>query len=57
MIETQRLVDTACERAAADDFGPDTWQEGLAALARSLSVEGNLNELGTMCSATRSSAS
>ena len=46
MIETQRLVDTACERAGADDFGPDTWQEGLAVLARSLSVEGNLNELG-----------
>jgi hypothetical protein len=46
MIDTQRLVDKACDRAEADDFGPDTWQEGLDVLVRSLSADGHLNQTG-----------
>jgi hypothetical protein len=46
VIEVKNLVDTACERAGSDDFGPDTWREGLDILVRSLVGEGSLNELG-----------
>lgn len=46
MIDIQRLVDTACERAEADDFGPDSWREGLEVLVGALAEEGHLNELG-----------
>jgi hypothetical protein len=41
------LVETAIERAGSDDFGPDTWQEGLGVLIRSLEQDAHLNELGT----------
>lgn len=40
------LVGTACERAASDDFGADTWQEGLDVLVGSLNTEAALNEMG-----------
>jgi hypothetical protein len=46
MKDEQQLISEACERAQADDFGPDTWREGLEALLRGLTDEGNLNELG-----------
>jgi hypothetical protein len=46
MLNEQQLVALACERAQADDFGPDTWQVGLEALVRALNDEGNLNALG-----------
>jgi hypothetical protein len=48
MIAAQALVEQACERAGSDDFGPDTWREGLEVLAQALSTEGSLNELGRM---------
>ena len=46
MIPVDALVQEACARAGSDDFGPDTWREGLEVLTRSLSTEGSLNELG-----------
>jgi len=46
MIDVRELVDTACTRAGADDFGPATWREGLEVLVRALNDEAALNELG-----------
>jgi len=46
MIDVRELVDTARARAGSDDFGPDTWREGLEVLVRALNGEANLNELG-----------
>ena len=46
MILVDAMVQEACARAGSDDFGPDTWREGLEVLTRSLSTEGSLNELG-----------
>lgn len=46
-MEINQLVDAACERAGADDFGVDTWQEGLGVLVASLNDEAGLNEIGT----------
>jgi hypothetical protein len=46
MMRADVLVEKACARAGSDDFGPDTWREGLEVLTRSLSTEGCLNELG-----------
>lgn len=46
MIDVRELVATACARAGSDDFGPDTWREGLAVLVRALNEEAALNELG-----------
>lgn len=45
-MEIDTLVDAACERAGSDDFGPDTWREGLEVLVRSLDTEAALNEMG-----------
>lgn len=45
-MEIDRLVDTARARAGSDDFGEDTWQEGLEVLVRSLTDEAALNEVG-----------
>ena len=45
-MEVNQLVDAACERAGLSDFGPDTWQEGLDVLVRSLNDEAALNEIG-----------
>jgi hypothetical protein len=45
-LEVSSLVATACERAGSDDFGTDTWQEGLDVLVWSLVHEAGLNELG-----------
>ena len=46
MLEVDALVDAACRQAASDDFGADSWQEGLDVLVHSLGAEGALNELG-----------
>jgi len=40
------LVDAACQRVGTDDFGPDTWQEGLDVLIDALNGEAELNDLG-----------
>ena len=45
-IEVKAVVDSAVERAGSDDFGDDSWQEGLEVLVRALDTEGSLNELG-----------
>jgi hypothetical protein len=45
-IEAAPLVEAACQRAGADDFGADTWQEGLDVLLGALNSEAQLNELG-----------
>ena len=45
-MHVDQLVETAVARADSDDFGGDTWQEGLEVLVGSLSAESALNELG-----------
>ena len=45
-MEIEQLIDTACERAGSDDFGGDTWREGLEVLVQSLNTEALLNEMG-----------
>jgi len=45
-IVVDALVETACVRSGLDDFGVDTWREGLDVLVRSLNTEAALNELG-----------
>jgi hypothetical protein len=46
VIVVDALIETATERAGSDDFGLDTWREGLDVLVRALNDEANLNELG-----------
>lgn len=41
-----RLVAAAIEAAGSDDFGADTWQEGLDLYLESLSESAQLNEIG-----------
>ncbi|GAA1526455.1 sulfotransferase family protein [Nocardioides humi] len=41
-----RLVDAAIAAAGADDFGADTWQEGLDVYLASLAESARLNEIG-----------
>src|SRR6185437_4709100 len=45
-LDTDQLVDTACERAESDDLGVDSWREGLDVLVHSLNTEAALNEVG-----------
>src|SRR3984957_12031436 len=45
-MKVDELVETACARVGSDDFGGDTWREGLNFLVESLSAESALNELG-----------
>ncbi len=45
-IQVEQLIETAVARAGSDDFGEDTWQEGLTVLVDSLTAESALNELG-----------
>ena len=45
-MDIDQLVDTARERAGADDFGDDTWREGLGVLVGALNSEAALNEMG-----------
>jgi hypothetical protein len=46
MLDRSALVDAASTKAGWDDFGADTWQEGLDVLLYALEAEGGLNELG-----------
>ena len=46
MLHVGELVDRATERAGADDFGAETWREGLEILVRSFNAEASLTELG-----------
>lgn len=41
-----RLVATAIEAAGSDDFGSDSWQEGLEVYLDSLTTSARLNEIG-----------
>ena len=45
-MKADDLVETACRRAGSDDFGEETWREGLDVLVDSLRAEAALNELG-----------
>jgi hypothetical protein len=45
-LQVDQLVGAAVGRAGSDDFGGDTWREGLEVLVGSLSAESALNELG-----------
>ncbi len=45
-LDVSQLIDVACERAESDDFGTDSWREGLEVLVRSLNAEAALNEVG-----------
>lgn len=46
-IDTTRVVDEARTATGLEDFGEDTWQEGLERLADALAGEAALTELGT----------
>ncbi len=45
-MEIDELVSSACERAGSDDFGGDSWRQGLEVLVDSLDTEAALNEMG-----------
>ena len=45
-LRVDQLVEAAVERAGSNDFGGDTWREGLDVLVGSLTTESALNELG-----------
>src|SRR5271154_3276723 len=45
-LHAEQLVETAVTRAGSDDFGEETWGEGLEVLVGSLTAESALNELG-----------
>lgn len=48
MESVDRLLDAARVETGLDDFGSDTFREGLAILVRSLDEEAHLNEIGAM---------
>ena len=45
-MNVDELVETACARVGSDEFGGDTWREGLDVLVESLNTESALNQLG-----------
>jgi hypothetical protein len=45
-LEAAPLVDAACHRVGVDNFGADTWQEGLDVLITALNRDAQLNDLG-----------
>lgn len=45
-LDKDALVEKARSRTGLEDFGPDTWQEGLEVLVRSLNEEAALNAPG-----------
>jgi len=47
-LDADELVAEACAAAALEDFGPDTFREGLAVYCESVSAEARLNEVGEM---------
>ena len=46
ILQVEPLVATACARVDSDDFGGDSWREGLERLVLSLNTEAALNETG-----------
>lgn len=44
--EVERLVTRACERASLDDFGGDSWREGLTLLVRTVDTAPGVSEGG-----------
>ncbi len=46
MLDPAALVARAVDRAGSDDFGPDSFEEGLEVLVRSFNTEAALTELG-----------
>jgi hypothetical protein len=51
MFDVDRLVTTARNATGLDDFGEDTWQEGLERLVAALRAEARLHELGEQIAA------
>jgi hypothetical protein len=45
-LDMDALVALACDRAGSEDFGVDTWREGLEILVHALNTEAALNEMG-----------
>jgi Sulfotransferase family len=45
-MQVDQLVESAVARSGSDDFGGDSWREGLEVLVGSLTAESSLNELG-----------
>ena len=45
-LQVEHLVEQACATAGSDDFGGDSWRDGLDRLVDSLDHEAALNELG-----------
>ena len=45
-IDVAELIDSACALVGSDDFGSDSWREGIEVLIRSLKDEAALNEIG-----------
>ena len=45
-IQVEHLIETAVARTGSDDFGGETWREGLSVLVDSVTRESALNELG-----------
>jgi Sulfotransferase family len=50
-LEMDRLVESAVTATGLDDFGDDTWREGLRRLTDALVDEARLNELGVQIAA------
>ena len=46
VLQVEQLIETAVTRVGSDDFGEETWREGLDALVDSVTRESALNELG-----------
>ena len=45
-LNAKTITDEACESTGLDDFGADSWREGLEVLVDALNTEAALNELG-----------
>jgi hypothetical protein len=45
-MDAAPLIESARQRVGADDFGADTWQEGLDVLVTALNRDAQLNDLG-----------
>src|SRR4051794_19526974 len=45
-LQVEQLVEQACAAAGSDDFGDDSWRQGLERLVASLNDEAALNEIG-----------
>jgi hypothetical protein len=50
-LDTERIVTEAREATGLDDFGEDSWQEGLDRITDSLATEAALSELGAQIAA------